>query len=503
MKKLRTIRNDQELATLQKIGALQAMSNFTWQSTPFLVSCATFTVFVLSQNRPLTTDLVFPALTLFNMLAFPLAVLPILVSAIVEASVAVNRLTSFLTAEEVQHDAVLRKPTIKEDGKETIRVRDATFTWKKADSRYTLKNINFSAKKGQLTCVVGRVGCGKSSLLQAVLGDLWKVCGEVVVHGNTAYVSQQPWIMNATVKENIVFGHRWDPKFYESTVRACALLEDFQSLPDGDRTEVGERGISLSGGQKARLALARAVYARADNYLLDDVLAAVDQHVGRHLIENVLGTKGLLGGKTRVLATNSIPVLKEADFIILLRDGSIVEQGAYSQLINMNSEVASLIRTSNNQDDGRGNTPEGDESEQSSTTAESGTGQEEGEAQEVQEAQEEVAQLVPIITGEGRPRKSSLTTLRRASTASFRGPRGKRSDEEEAKGSARTQQGKEFSEQGKVKWKVYAEYAKNSNIPAVTFYLLTLIGAQTGQVGMYILSNIFSKVKVRRWGLLR
>src|SRR5262249_33640741 len=156
---------------------------------------------------------------------------------------------------------------------------------------------------------------GKSSLLQALIGGLWKVHGEVVVKGRIAYVAQQSWIMNASVRDNIVFGHRWDPHFYELTVEACALVADFKTLPDGDQTEVGERGISLSGGQKARLSLARAVYARADVYLFDDVLSAVDQHVGRHIINRVLGPKGMLCTKTRILSTNAITVLKEADFI--------------------------------------------------------------------------------------------------------------------------------------------------------------------------------------------
>jgi ABC-type multidrug transport system fused ATPase/permease subunit len=108
------------------------------------------------------------------------------------------------------------------------------------------------------------VGAGKSSFLQALLGDLYKMKGEVIIRGSCAYVAQSPWVMNATVRENIIFGHRDDPHFYNKTVRACALLDDFATLPDGDQTEVGERGISLSGGQKARLTLARAVYARAD-----------------------------------------------------------------------------------------------------------------------------------------------------------------------------------------------------------------------------------------------
>jgi ABC-type multidrug transport system fused ATPase/permease subunit len=120
--------------------------------------------------------------------------------------------------------------------------------------------------------------------------------------------------MNATVKENILFGHKYDPDFYEQTVRACALRDDFNILPKGDETLVGEKGISLSGGQKARLSLARAVYARADVYLLDDPLSAVDEHVGRHIIDNVLGEDGLLATKTIILATNSIPVLSHADY---------------------------------------------------------------------------------------------------------------------------------------------------------------------------------------------
>jgi ATP-binding cassette subfamily C (CFTR/MRP) protein 1 len=217
---------------------------------------------VLTNDTALTTELVFPALTLFNLLTFPLAILPMVITSIIEATVAVGRLTSFFAADELQPNAVLFEEAVEQDGDESVRVRDATFTWNKNEEGNTLENINFSAHKGELTCIVGRVGSGKSSLLQALLGDLWKISGEVVVRGHVAFVAQSPWVMNASVKENIVFGHRWDPHFYERTIEACALRDDFQQLPDGDQTEVGERGISLSGGQKARLTLARAVYAR-------------------------------------------------------------------------------------------------------------------------------------------------------------------------------------------------------------------------------------------------
>ena len=495
MNKLNYVRNDQELKTLRKIGAAQAFANFTWSTTPFLVSCSTFTVFVLTKDQPLTTDIVFPALTLFNLLTFPLAVLPMVITSIIEATVAVGRLTGFFTAEELQDDAVIRKPPAPNRGDKSVQVRDATFTWDRNESRKCLEKINFTAHKGELSCVVGRVGAGKSSFLQAILGDIWKIHGEIVVHGKTAYVAQQPWVMNASVKENIVFGHRWDPRFYELTIKACALLEDFKTLPDGDQTEVGERGISLSGGQKARLTLARAVYARADIYLLDDCLSAVDQHVGRHLIDNVLGPKGLLAGKTRILATNSIPVLLEAEFIILLRDGSILERGTYEQLMAMKGEVSNLIRTANNEEEELSTSSEEISNETSSPGSEEsttviGTGISE---EEVDEAQEGIGQIAPIRPGgAGVVRKASDTTLRRASTTSFKGPRGKMIDEEGA--GIKSKQSKEFSEQGKVKWNVYGEYAKTSNLIAVGIFLFTLLGAQTAQIGASLWLKNWSEI---------
>ncbi|KAF2457048.1 multidrug resistance-associated protein 1 [Lineolata rhizophorae] len=493
--KLNFIRNDQELHTLRKIGAAQSFANFTWSTTPFLVSCSTFAVFVAIQDRPLTTEIVFPALTLFNLLTFPLSILPMVITAVVEASVAVGRITSYLVAEELQADAVLREPPVEEMGEETVRIRDASFTWSKEAERNTLEDINYSAHKGELSCLVGRVGEGKSSLLQAMLGDLRKVRGEVVLHGTTAYVSQSSWVMNATVKENIVFGYRWDPHFYDRTIKACALLDDFASLPDGDQTEVGERGISLSGGQKARLTLARAVYARADIYLLDDVLSAVDQHVGRHLINHVLGSNGLLASKTRILATNSIPVLAEANYIVLLRGGRIAERGTYEQLMAMKGEIASLVRTHNNEDN-QTDSEAGRSSDSSPTSDETATvydsPNEDEDEEEAEAAQENLPQLAPIQSGRHAApttRKASSMTLRRASSASFRGPRGKMADEEGA--ALKTRQTKEFSEQGKVKWNVYLEYAKTSNVIAVTIYLVTLVGAQTAQVG--------GSVWLKRW----
>ena len=490
MDKLSHVRNDLELNNLRKIGAAQSFATFTWSSTPFFVSCSTFAVFVLVNHKPLTTDIVFPALTLFNLLTFPLTVLPMVITSIVEATVAVRRLTEFFTADELQEDAVrfIEEPA-KLAGESSVSVKNATFTWDKDSGKNVLENINFNANKGELTCIVGQVGAGKSSMLSAMLGDLYKINGETVVRGRIAYAAQSAWVMNASVKENIVFGHRWDPHFYEQTINACALVDDFRQLPDGDSTEVGERGISLSGGQKARLALARAVYARADIYLLDDVLSAVDQHVGRHIINNVLGPHGLLNGKARILATNAINVLKEADYMYLLRDKTIFEKGTYQQLMAMRGEIANLIKTFSTQEQEseseRSPSIEGMESEDSTTVFGTNGIHDELDPEEAEESRQEVGGLVPIRpapTGASNTgRKSSYNTLRRASTTSFHGPMGRLTDEEN--GGLKSKQTKETQEQGKVKWSVYTTYAKESNLIAVGIYAIALLAAQTAQIG--------------------
>lgn len=499
MNKLSHIRNDLELNTLRKIGATQSVANFSWQSTPFLVSCSTFTVFVLTDSRALTTGVVFPALTLFNLLAFPLSILPMVITSIIEASVAVNRLTDYFTAEELQADAVNYQEPVSHVGDESVRIRDAAFTWNRYQGVHVLENMDFSARKGELSCLVGRVGAGKSSMLQALLGDLWKVHGEVTVRGSIAYVAQSAWVMNASVRENIVFGHRWDPEFYELTVEACALVDDFRNLPDGDHTEVGERGISLSGGQKARLTLARAVYARADIYLLDDVLSAVDQHVGRHIINKVLGRNGVLNTKTRILATNAITVLKEADFIGLLRDKTLIEKGTYEQLLAMKGEVANIVRTTMNESDDEGSSTDESRGLASPESSESTTiiDNQESEISDADEAEEQIGSLAPIKSAADSRRRPSTVTLRRASVATWQGPRRKLGDEENA---LKTKQTQETAQQGKVKWSVYGEYAKNSNIVAVGFYLLALLASQTSQVAGNFWLKQWSEINEKKGG---
>jgi len=196
-----------------------------------------------------------------------------------------------------------------------------------------LDDVSLELPRGGLTAVVGGVGSGKTALLAAFLGEIHRASGVVTVVGRVAYAAQQPWILNASVRDNILFGAPYDPMRYWEVVRACALEPDLAVLAAGDRTEIGERGINLSGGQRQRISLARAVYAQADVYLLDDPLSAVDAHVSRHLFERVIGPQGLLAHTTRVLITHELALLPAADWIVLLAAGGrVAAQGTWAAL---------------------------------------------------------------------------------------------------------------------------------------------------------------------------
>lgn len=450
--KLMDVRNNKELNNLRKTGIFQAIGSFQFNIAPFLVSCSTFGVFVLTQDKPLSADLVFPALSLFNLLSFPLAVIPMAITSLVESQVAVDRLSSFLKSEEIQPDAITRLPKAKKNGDVSIEVKDATFLWQRNPVyKVALDNINFKAKKGELTCIVGKVGSGKSALIQSLLGDLERINGSVKCHGNVAYVAQLPWIMNGTVKENILFGHKYDPVFYNKTIKACALTVDFSILTDGDNTLVGEKGISLSGGQKARLSLARAVYARADVYLLDDPLAAVDEHVAKHLIDHVLGPNGLLCTKTKVLATNKISVLNIANSISLLKDGVIVEQGSYDQVMKDGSELSHLIN-------------------------EFGSKRDNNEIVE-----KEDIDVDELVSSDESIDNTDHLSLRRASEESL-GPV-KFGDD------SKDDERKEHHEKGKVKTDIYVKYAKACNPKHVLVFIFFIILSMM----LSVLGNVWLK----------
>ncbi|XP_015215911.2 multidrug resistance-associated protein 1 isoform X2 [Lepisosteus oculatus] len=351
-----------ELRVLKKSAYLAAVSTFTWVCTPFLVALSTFAVYVLVDERNvLDAQKAFVSLALFNILRFPLNMLPMLISSMVQASVSLKRLRVFLSHEELDEDGVNRKITA--GSSDSISIVDGVFSWSKKDTP-TLKRISVRIPEGALVAVVGHVGSGKSSLLSALLGEMEKQEGQVSVKGSVAYVPQQAWIQNATLRENVIFGREKKEAWYQRVVEACALLPDLEILPAGDATEIGEKGVNLSGGQKLRVSLARAVYCDCAVYLLDDPLSAVDAHVGKHIFEKVIGPRGVLRGRTRVLVTHGLSFLPQADLILVMVDGEITEVGSYSELMDRQGAFSEFLRTYANADQGEEeDQPEGDENE--------------------------------------------------------------------------------------------------------------------------------------------
>uniref|UniRef100_U3CT39 Multidrug resistance-associated protein 1 n=1 Tax=Callithrix jacchus TaxID=9483 RepID=U3CT39_CALJA len=335
----------EELKVLKMSAYLAAVGTFTWVCTPFLVALCTFAVYVtVEEKNILDAQKAFVSLALFNILRFPLNILPMVISSIVQASVSLKRLRIFLSHEELEPDSIERRPIKDGGGTNSITVRNATFAWARSEPP-TLNGITFSIPEGALVAVVGQVGCGKSSLLSALLAEMEKVEGHVAIKGSLAYVPQQAWIQNDSLRENILFGCQLEERYYKSVIQACALLPDLEILPSGDRTEIGEKGVNLSGGQKQRVSLARAVYCNSDVYLFDDPLSAVDAHVGKHIFENVIGPKGMLKNKTRILVTHGMSYLPQVDIIIVMSGGKISEMGSYQELLARDGAFAEFLRT--------------------------------------------------------------------------------------------------------------------------------------------------------------
>ncbi|XP_067242984.1 canalicular multispecific organic anion transporter 1 isoform X1 [Chanodichthys erythropterus] len=319
---------EKELKVMRKYVYLSSVSIFIFSCAPAIVSLATFAVFVaVDSDNVLDAGKAFTSISLFNILRFPLAMLPQLISSMVQTNVSKKRLEKFLSGSDV--DTTVIKHDISNSA--AVSISDGTFTWER-DTEPVLKLVSLDVHPGRLVAVVGAVGSGKTSLISSLLGELHCLKGHININGSMAYVPQQAWIQNATLRDNILFGSKLDEERYLSAVDACALGPDLDLLPGRDQTEIGEKGINLSGGQKQRVSLARAVYSSADIYLLDDPLSAVDSHVGKHLFERVIGPKGLLKNKTRILVTHGISFLPYVDEIVVLVNGVVSEVGSYDAL---------------------------------------------------------------------------------------------------------------------------------------------------------------------------
>uniref|UniRef100_A0A452UFS7 Multidrug resistance-associated protein 1-like n=1 Tax=Ursus maritimus TaxID=29073 RepID=A0A452UFS7_URSMA len=336
-KKIIEIR-EQELEVQKLSGYLAVFSMLTLTCIPFLVSLATFGIyFLLDEGNILTATKVFTSMSLFNILRLPLFDLPMVISAVVQTRISLDRLEDFLNTEEL-HPQNIETNYV---GDHAIGFTNASFSWDKT---------GIPIPEGALVAVVGQVGSGKSSVLSAILGEMEKLTGVVQRKGSVAYVAQQAWIQNCILQENVLFGSIMQKQFYERVLEACALLPDLEQLPNGDQTEIGERGVNISGGQKHRVSLARAVYSGADIYLLDDPFAAVDVHIGKQLFEKVIGPSGILKNKTRILVTHNLTLLPQMDLIVVMETGRVAHMGTYQELLSKTRNLTNLLQAFSEQE---------------------------------------------------------------------------------------------------------------------------------------------------------
>ena len=365
-----------EMDCLNKEIIVKSINETLWNLTPILVAMSTFAVYAYS-GREMKASVIFTALALFTRIRFPLSVFPSMITSLIDFFVASDRITAFLHQQEVEGLKIYEK--IDEAASITVE-GDAIFMWNhhynnskkkseknikkeeeekktndgddggintptanttKAKENFLLKNINLTLKSGQLCMVCGKVGSGKSSLVQAILGEMKCKSGNVKIRGNLSYVPQSAWILNDTVRKNVILENEFDEAKYKMALDCSELISDLNILPAGDKTEIGEKGINISGGQKQRVALARAIYHDRDIVILDDVLSALDVHVGKKVFNKLI--LGQLKSKLVILVTHDLSLLQCADHILHIEDGEIVSSGSYDFLMKNNNQFQDLL----------------------------------------------------------------------------------------------------------------------------------------------------------------
>lgn len=316
-----------ELAVFRLISIINAFLGGIFSSADNFVSIMIFLAFLWKNMGALTPDIVFPTLELLQLIMIPFVMIPGAASNYYNALVSLNRIQDLLNRDALSTNNY----THHLDGS-SVLLDHAVIAWEDHDTQ-VLSNVTLSAANGELVCITGRVGSGKTAILKSLCGELHVLSGSVEVSGRLAYCSQQPWLQNTTVRANIIFGREFDPLWYSQVLQACDLSKDIESFPSKDQTEIGERGIMISGGQKARIALARAIYSRPSVYIFDDVLSAVDEHVAAHLMTHVFSETGIIGGSTVVMATNNVKLLGYASKVVSLADGAVAEVATLPEIL--------------------------------------------------------------------------------------------------------------------------------------------------------------------------
>lgn len=372
---------------IKKVRNMQYTRNFMIAlalSLPNIASLVTFLAMYKVNNGGRSPGNIFASLSLFQVLSLQMFFLPIAIATGIDMILGLGRLQDLLEAPEEKTNLVedrLPSPSLPSDV--ALRMRNASFEWEDYESRdvkeekeeeeqkqkkghhnqsvevssknieehdkhekksfHGFENLNIDVKKGDFVMITGPIGTGKSSLLNAMAGFMRKTSGSVEVNGDLLLCGY-PWIQNATVRDNIIFGSPYDEERFAEVVRVCSLKADIDMLPGGDLTEIGERGITLSGGQKARINLARSVYKDKDIYLFDDVLSAVDSRVGKHIMDTCL--LGKLKNKTRILATHQLSLIERATIVVVLGTDGSFEVGKLEDLRKTSQTLMNLLQFS-------------------------------------------------------------------------------------------------------------------------------------------------------------
>ncbi|VEU23739.1 DEKNAAC104893 [Brettanomyces naardenensis] len=374
-----------EMHFLLKLQNIRNNINALGNNLPIISSMVSFCVlYALDSNRSVGD--IFSSLTLFQVLAQQFMMIPLVLALTTDLIIGMRRVCGLISCGEVPAEGEPPEP-LNEEGL-AVKVSNGGFMWqdwsaeeessetdvsiveKAEEDEHDLKsalttttekrshdinssfpglwNVNLSVKKGELVIITGSIGSGKSSLLNALAGFMPKKSGRVQVDGSLLLCGY-PWIQNATIRSNITFGLPFDGDRYYQVIEACSLGSDLQQWPGGDMTEVGERGVTLSGGQKARVNLARAVYAEKDIILLDDVLSAVDAKVGKHIMDKCI--LGLLGERTRIMATHQLSILPFADKVIFLNGDGSMSAGTMNELLESNEQFRKLMALGSHEGD--------------------------------------------------------------------------------------------------------------------------------------------------------
>jgi ATP-binding cassette, subfamily C (CFTR/MRP), member 1 len=342
-KRVEGLRAD-ELSSLKSAQNYRALQSFFMNFSPVALSIGTFVAFAALKGN-ISPAQAFQALALFQQMVWPLMLLPQAFAQLTEALVAAGRIESYLLTATCDDSKLLEDVSLDahgfpegmdrghcriSNGPPEISIRSGYFSWGE-NSAAQLIDINLEVRPGELLAIVGPTGSGKSSLVNAMLGEMNVLNGQAKLCGSAAYAPQQAWIFNATVRENIVFGNDFDEQLYNTAIDVSCLRKDIEEQFDAhDQTEIGEKGINMSGGQRQRLNIARSVYSQADIFVFDDPLSALDAHVTADVFRLCL--KEHLREKTRVLVTNQLHLMPQMDRIVVMDHGKIHQIGTFEEL---------------------------------------------------------------------------------------------------------------------------------------------------------------------------